>query len=516
MHRWLLCGLLAVAACAPSTLQTGATTPAAAAISTPAPGSAEAAEPAPSTQPAAVPATGNTSAALADCPRAASLDRAAVAAEVSCRLQQYVQLSTVNPPGNEIVAARFLTEVLKRDGIDARVIESAPGRANLYARLPASAPATPGAGAIMLVHHMDTVPFSAEEWSVPPLAAGMSDGYLWGRGSFDDKAGGAISLLSMLLVKRLAIPLSRDLIVLAVADEEAGGNFGARYLVQHDKALFDGVEMVLNEGGGILQLDQGKVAYSVELSQKAPLWLRITAHGPSGHGSTPKPDSAVNVLLRALARLNAHRFETVVLPEVAAMYAERAAAMPEPKKTHFADLTRWLRNAAFNKEFMSDPGQAAMVHNTLSITMLGASDKENVIAPAAWAVADARLLPGQDAQKVTAELVAVMNEPAIKVEPILSWNAFASPANTPLFAAIRALAAKRDPGAPVTSNVIGGFTDCNAFRSVGLLCYGFLPMHVSMEEITRIHGKDERVSLDSLTDGVIDMVSLLQLAAPVH
>jgi acetylornithine deacetylase/succinyl-diaminopimelate desuccinylase-like protein len=507
MRGWWLGGLLVLTACAAGTAQSSATTPA------PAPASARAATP---STPTAVPAALSSAPALVDCPRATSLDRAAVAAEVSCRLQQYVRLSTVNPPGNELVAARFLTEVLKRDGIDAQVIESAPGRANLYARLPATVPATPAAGAIMLVHHMDTVPFSAEEWTVPPLEARIADGYLWGRGSFDDKAGGAVSLLTMLLVKRLAIPLSRDLIVLAVADEEAGGNFGARYLVQQHEQLFAGVDMVLNEGGGVLELGEGKVAYSVELSQKAPLWLRITAHGPSGHGSTPKPDSAVNVLLRALARLNAHPFEMVVLPEVAAMFAERAAAMPEPKKKLYADLARSLRNPAFKKEFTSDPSQAALTHNTLSITMLGASDKENVIAPTAWAIADARLLPGQDAQKVTAELVAAMHEQAIDVQPILSWNSFASPANTPLFAAIRALAQQRDPGAPVTSNVIGGFTDCNAFRSIGLLCYGFFPMHVRMEEIERIHGKDERVSLDSLTGGVLDMLTLLQLAAPAH
>lgn len=486
--RALLCGVVCLAGCATVGRMASPTTPAGAAGAT---------------------------AEVADaCPRAKTLERPAVAAEVQCLLQQYVRLRTVDPPGDEIVAARFLAGVLRRDGVEARIVETAPGRANLFARLPARAPSRPPRGAIMLVHHMDTVPFSAEEWSVPPLGGEVRDGYLWGRGSFDDKADGAVSLLALLLAKRTSLPLSRDLIVLGVADEEAGSGFGARALVAQHRELFDHVDMVLNEGGGILDLGAGRRRWGVEVSQKAPLWLRITAHGPSGHGSMPEPDSAINVLLRALGRLTAHRFETIVLPEVASMYAQRAALMPEPQRSRLRDLARALRDPAFEREFLSDPRRAGMVRNTLSITMLSAGDKENVIPPTASAVADVRLLPGQDAQRVTAELVKVMDEPAITVEPILSWTAHASPVETPLLHAIERLAHERDPGAPVITNVIAGFTDCNAFRAAGLLCYGFYPMRVRLEEVERIHGKDERVAVGSLADGVLDLLALLQLVAP--
>jgi acetylornithine deacetylase/succinyl-diaminopimelate desuccinylase-like protein len=443
----------------------------------------------------------------AACPRALGLDRRAIADELECLLRQYIQIDTTNPPGNELVAARFLEQVLARDGIPAAIIESAPGRANLIARVKGRA----RGHALMLMHHMDVVPAVADDWSVPPFEGRVVDGYVWGRGSLDNKGAGVTELLAAAMLARLGIPPERDLVLLALADEESGGAFGARYMTEHVKAAFDDVELILNEGGGVLVLTEGKPPiYSVELAQKAPLWLQLTARGKAGHGSAPSPNTAAAVLSRALGRVASHSMPVIVVPEVQALFAARAKAMPEAARAPFMNLSSALNEPAFRARFMSDPHDAALVQNSVAITMLSGSAKENVISEQASAVLDVRLLPGQDPRAITEELARVMAEPSLSIEPILSWQAHRSSRETPLFAAIERLAEQRHPGAPVSGNVIGGFTDCNAFRAIGKVCYGFLPIEIRLDEIQRIHGKDERVSIDSLSSAVVDLHALLQ------
>lgn len=441
------------------------------------------------------------------CPRSTALSAEGVQEELTCLLQQYVRIDTTNPPGNELAAARFLSAVLQRDGIASQVIESAPGRANLIARLPGK---TPGQ-ALVLMHHMDVVPAVAARWQAPPFAGEVHDGMLWGRGSLDNKGSGIGELLAVLMLKRLGITPPRDIILLAVADEEAGGGHGARFLMQSHRALFDDVAYVLGEGGAILDFGGGARLYSVERAQKAPLWLRLTASGKAGHGSSPRPDAASHTLVRALARLEAHRFPVRVLPEVQALFQARAQGMPEAARAPLMDLRGALRDKTFAAQFLADPHQAALVQNTLSITMLSGSDKENVLPGEASAVLDLRLLPGEDAAAVTEEVRRVMAEPGIRVDTLLSWKAHTSPADTPLFAAIAELAAERDPGAAVAANVIGGFTDCNAFRAAGIHCYGFMPMRLSPTSFPLIHGDDERASLSALSRSVVDLAALVQI-----
>lgn len=430
----------------------------------------------------------------------------AIRAEVECLLQEYVRLDTTNPPGHEIVAARFLERVLEREGIPSEIVESAPGRANLIARVRGREPGH----ALMLVHHMDVVPASASEWSVPPLSGTLRGGYVWGRGSLDDKGMGVAHLITLAQLVRLGVVPAHDVVLLAVADEESGGGQGVRWLFEHRRAWFQGVEFVLNEGGGILEFAPGQLAYGVELAQKAPLWLELTARGVSGHGSAPAPDTASAVLVRGLARLADHRFPIVVIPEVQAMFAARAAGLPEAERAPFRDLARALKDPKFQRKFLENSHDRAMVKNTLAITMLSGSDKENVISERASAVLDVRLLPGQEAKAVTEELKRVLGEPSIEVVTRLGWTAQASPRDTPLFAAIERLAHARHPGAPVAANVIGGFTDCNAFRAQNIVCYGFHPMRVKLDEIHAIHGKDERVNSTALAESVLGLHELMR------
>jgi acetylornithine deacetylase/succinyl-diaminopimelate desuccinylase-like protein len=442
-----------------------------------------------------------------DCPKATALEVRAIEAELTCLLQHYLRIDTTNPPGNELRATNFLKDVLASDGIDSEVLEAAPGRGNLLARLKAHS--NTGKKAVMWLHHMDVVPASADEWSVPPFAGTLKDGYLWGRGSLDNKGAGITELMAFLLLKRLAVPLERDVLLLAVADEESGGKYGARWLVENHKQWFENVEFVLNEGGAIIDLAQGRKVVSVEVAQKAPLWLRLTARGPSGHGSTPKPNTAATLLVRALARLTEYRFPAVVVPEVQQVFNARAAALPEFKRGPLLNLSESLKNPVFRAEFEKNPGDAALVQNTVAITQLNASPKENVISERAEAVLDIRLLPGQDADQVIEQLKQAMGEPLLEVEKLLSWKAHASPHDTAMFRAVERLASRLYPETPVVANVIGGFTDCNAFRAQGIICYGFLPVQLAPSEFHRIHGKDERVSPSALAQAVVNLHLLL-------
>ncbi len=444
--------------------------------------------------------------APSECPRAARLDKAALAAEAACWLAEYIRIDTTNPPGNEVAAARYLVQLLEREGIASELVEPSPGRANLIVRLPGRAPGR----ALMLMHHMDVVPASAHEWSVAPSSGEIRDGSVWGRGSIDNKGGGVVELLALVMFKRLGLVPARDLVLVALADEESGGRWGSRWLVEQRKELFGDVEFVLNEGGGVLELPTGQILYSVEIAQKAPLWLRVTARGKSGHGGAPSPNSATAVLIRALARLEGHAFPIEVSPEVSAVFAARAAGKPEAERARYASLKASLADPQFRERFLQDPHDAALVRNTVAVTMLSGSTKENVVSDRATAVLDVRLLPGQDPVVVTRELTAVLAEPALELEPLLSWQAHRSPRDTPLFAAIERLAKQRHPGARVASNVIGGFTDCNAVRSLGKTCYGFLPLQLALTDIGSIHGKDEHISIDALGQAVLDLHLLIR------
>ena len=442
-----------------------------------------------------------------DCPRALSLEKTAIETEAVCLLQKYVRIDTTNPPGNELATARFLAAFLHQEGIEATLFESAPGRANLYARLRGDG----SRKALMLVHHMDVVPAVPGEWQKPPFAAVREDGYLWGRGTLDDKGPGIMEALAFVMLKRLSIPLARDVVLLGVADEEQGGAQGARFMMNAHFALFKDVEFALNEGGGMLELADKRMLYAVEFAQKVPLWLEITANGPAGHASLPRHEAATHRLVRALSRLERFEFPIIVVPEVQKVFAQRVQALPETERGDYQNLAQSLKNnSAFRKTFMSDPHRVVMVRNSLAITMLTGSGKENVYPAQAKAVLDLRLLPDQDPQAVIATLAKVMNESEVNIRTLLSSQAHASPIDTALYRAIGALIQRHDAHAQITPNFIAGFTDCNTFRSKGIVCYGFMPEHLPIGETERIHGRDERIAVEDLTQATLLLHELVR------
>jgi len=262
--------------------------------------------------------------AAADAP-----DWEALGSEAVSLLVSYLQIDTTNPPGNETRAAQFFKAIFDREGIEARIIESAPERGSIYARLTGDG----SKKAIILLNHLDVVPADKRLWSVDPFSGEIKDDYVWGRGALDMKGMGILELMTMLILKREGISLKGDVIFLGTADEEAGGRMGAGFIMREHFDLVKDAGLVLNEGSAITLRDGKAWFYGVSVSEKSPFGLTLTATGTPGHGSTPRPDSAVNKLIAALQRVISYQTPLKVLPEVQQFYAVLADGMPSPRRS---------------------------------------------------------------------------------------------------------------------------------------------------------------------------------------
>ncbi|MBI4241309.1 MAG: M20/M25/M40 family metallo-hydrolase [Candidatus Rokubacteria bacterium] len=444
---------------------------------------------------------------------AASLDWAALGDETVQVLQDYLRIDTTNPPGNETVGARFLADLLSRDGIQSRLIESAPGRGNLIARLPGDGTERP----LLLHHHIDVVYADRRYWSVDPFGGEIRDGFLYGRGALDMKSVGILQLMAVRALKRAEVPLKRDLVLLATADEEAGSVYGARFLSEQHPEVIDGAEYSLGEFGAIYTRPGWRgYAGDISISEKTGFPIRLTARGTPGHGSMPWPDTAVNRLIRALGRLLQAERPLRVIPEVHAYFSRLATLLPEGERTGWDDLEASLGDPQFRQKFLADPHHAALVRTTFAVTVLRGSDKRNVIPPEAAAEIDCRLLAGDDPDEVLDWVRRVVADAQVTVEAIQPAKVpTLSPPDTPLYKMLAETIHRREPRAVVLPLVVTGFTDNWVFRRHGVQAYGFAPFVFGEAELYRVHGNDERISLENLRAGVRSYTEMLLAVAGV-
>lgn len=415
------------------------------------------------------------------------------------KLAAYVRVDTTNPPGNEIGAAQWFAKIFQAEGIRYQIGESARGRGNIVARLKGNG----SQPALIVLNHMDVVPVSRPYWTVDPFAGVIRDGYLWGRGSLDMKSLGIIELLSFLELHRLDVPLARDVIFVGTADEEAGGNYGAGWVVKNRPAWIAGAGFMLTEGAGSLSEDSGKPIYfGVGPTEKTPAWLRLTATGRSGHGSVPIADSAPNRLVAALDRLRQYRPALELTPPVETMLRTHAPYEPEPWRSRFADPQAFLAQADAYDLLTKRPEILARLTNTISITGLEGSNKTNIIPPESRAELDCRLLPGWTIDRWVARVRSIIDDPAIRVEVILNFPPATSSTDTPLFASIKKAVDRLYPGAGVVQTVDAGFTDSHFFRDKGIVSYGFEPFADTLEDDERVHGDNERIPIKNYLDGL--------------
>lgn len=439
----------------------------------------------------------------------AAPDWSALGDEAVAVLADYLRIDTTNPPGNETAAAEFFKRLLDREGIETRLIEAAPGRGNLWARLRG----TERGKAIVLLNHLDVVPADARQWSMPPFGGVTKDGALWGRGALDMKGQGVVQLMAMLALKRQGVALKRDVVFLATADEEMGGRAGVGYLLKQHPELLRDAAVILNEGGTIA-IHRGRPAYyAVSVADKLPFGITITARGQAGHASMPLADSSVNRLVRGVAKLIAWQAPIRVIDPVQRHFSTVANLEPPPWRERMADLRAALTDPAVAKQFTANAWNNSQVRSTHSVTMLSGATKSNVIPGEATAFVDVRLLPDEDPHAFLNEVKRVLGDPELVVTTRTPLRPASSPAEHELFGVLREVAAAHDPGLSVVPTLLGGFSDCYYFRARGVPCYGFTPMRIPGALWATIHGNDERIPVDALKQGTRVMVDLLERLA---
>jgi acetylornithine deacetylase/succinyl-diaminopimelate desuccinylase-like protein len=350
---------------------------------------------------------------------------------------------------------------------------------------------------------------------VDPFGGVIAGGYLYGRGALDMKSTGILQLAALLAIKRAGVPLARDLILLATADEEAGSAHGARFVAERRPDWLAGAEYALSELAAI-EHDRGWRAPLgvIVISEKTGLPIRLTARSEPGHGSQPWPDTAPHRLVRALARLLAAERAPRVLPEVQEYYRRLAEVLPAGEAAGYAELEASLRDPAFRARFLADRFRAATVRATFAVNMLRGSEKLNVIPPEAVAEIDCRMLAGDDPAEILAWVRDVIADDRVEVGTVREPKVpNLSPPDTALYKALADALRGRVPGVVVAPGIMTGFTDNWFFRRAGLQGYGWSPLVLDDGEYRRVHGNDERVSLDNVRAGVRAYTEMLLAVA---
>jgi acetylornithine deacetylase/succinyl-diaminopimelate desuccinylase-like protein len=415
-------------------------------------------------------------------------------------MQQYLRVDTTNPPGNEMRAASFYKKILDQEGIENRIFEYAPGRADLWARIPHET--SEAKRPLVLLNHMDVVTSNASHWKVPPFSGEIRDGYIWGRGAQDMKDEGLAQLVVMVMLKREKVALDRDVIFLAVSDEEAEGT-GTDWFIKNQKDLLENAEFLINEGGENL-LQDGKVRYvGVDVGEKTTYWLHVVAHGRPGHGSRPNPDSAPDRLVRALNKIIAYRTPLRVLPVVDEFLRDMAPYEPPDRTAYYRDVRKAVTDKKFQDEIERDESLNFLLRDTITLTMLGGSEQTNVIPPEAWANLDVRILPGGDPKALLEAVRRVVNDPNVSVEPLNEEFRVANYSGTDngLYSAIKQVSGHYFPGTPVVPHITSGYTENQRYRPLGIIAYGFNPYTATDEEGNTEHGNDERIRVEEVRRG---------------
>ena len=420
---------------------------------------------------------------------AASIDWDDVQAELLAVLRDYIRIDTSNPPGKEEAAARFLGEILADAGYDCEYVEAAPGRVSLRTRLQGDGSARP----LMLLNHTDVVPVEREFWDVDPFAGVIQDGMLWGRGTQDMKGMGVLELMVMLLFKRLGITPRRDLIFLAVADEEAGSAYGMEWLdVEHPDWITE-PEFALNEGGsGTLNfLGAQRPVFACSPAEKGPLWLTLRAEGEPGHGSVPHEDNALDRLVRALHAIQSWE-RPIAVQGVTQDVLDRMEAG-----------NAWQGAMPSTEALMeSYPVFRAMTTDTISTTGSTGGVKHNVIPAFAEATLDCRLLAGESHKAFLAEMREVIDDAKVGVETVFQGESPVSDFQTELVSVVQDVVQEQVEGALVVPTQCVGFTDSRVLRRHGVHAYGFVPTLIDASLQSGVHGHNERLPLEALQTGV--------------
>ena len=407
-----------------------------------------------------------------------------------------IRIDTTNPgdhsgPG-ERRAAEHVAALLGEVGIEATILESHPGRASVVARIAGEDSSRP---ALMMHGHLDVVPANAADWQVDPFAGEIRDGCVWGRGAVDMKDMDAMILAVVRQRMREGRRPPRDVVLVFTADEEAGGKWGAYFLAEQHRDVFEGVTEAIGEVGGYSVTIGGRRLYLMQTAERGIAWLRLTATGTAGHGAMVHPDNAVTELAEAVARIGRHDWPLQLTPPVRAFLEEASAALgtefnpddPEAMLDKIGPIARIIR---------------AVLRNTVNPTGLRAGYKVNVIPQEAVAEVDGRFLPGQE-EEFFGQIDRLLG-PGVRREFIHHDIAVETPAEGDLYQAMTGALLAADPEARVVPYTMFGGTDAKAFSQLGIRCFGYAPLQLpaDLDFSGMFHGIDERVPVDGLRFGV--------------
>jgi len=408
-----------------------------------------------------------------------------------------IQLDTTNPPGEEHIAVELIERLLGGAQVASARYENAPGRPNLVARLKGRGEAPP----FLLQGHVDVVTTVNQDWRHKPFGGEIIDGYLWGRGALDMK-GGVAMMVSAFLEAQARGGSPGDLVLVVLADEEAGGNQGAKWLVDNHPELFSGIKHGIGESGGVVQHLGGRRFYPIMVSEKRGCQILATLRGPGGHASIPSRGGAMAKVGAMLTKLDTARLPVHMTPPVKLLLEGMRDALDEPWRGRMAALLDPVRTDATLAEMgpLSRNLDAAL-HNTVSATIISGGLKVNVIPSEVQVVLDGRLLPGSGPEDMLSELRAVVGpDPELEVQLVGPAQPEIDLSQLELFASVLRDA---DPGCVPLPYLVTGGTDARHFAKLGIRTYGFLPLNnpADFDGSTTIHAADERVPVSALEFG---------------
>jgi acetylornithine deacetylase/succinyl-diaminopimelate desuccinylase-like protein len=428
-------------------------------------------------------------------------------------LQQLIRFNTTNPPGHEAACINYLAEVLQAHGIEAHTYAKDPARPNLIARLGGRGDAPP----LLLQGHIDVVTTEGQQWANPPFDGAIlpddnGAAWVWGRGALDMKSGIVMLLSALLRAKAEGVQLPGDLIFCALADEEAGSDYGAKYMVQHHAAQFSGVKYALGEFGGFSVPISGRTFYPIMLGERTAAPITATLRGPGGHGARVYRGGAMAKLGRMLLTLDSHTLPIHITPIVARMIDTIADTIGGAQ----GDVIRLLQDPTQADAVLATLGDAGnliqpLLRNTINATMVRGGHKINVIPSEITLQLDARLLPGIAPRTLLDEVRAIVgDDPELTFQRDVT-NAASVP-DLKHFDTLAAILREADPDGTPLPYVVSGSTDASIFAQLGIQTYGFLPMRLPSDFrfANTIHAADERIPVSALEFGCAAVYQAVQ------